>query len=112
MDAQYPASQLAIAAAAGTALGFGVASVLYSSSPSKSKRYIGSDFDAIIVAAGGQKDGGPPPHVKLRLVKAAELYRLAPANNKPKIITTGGCVLCTDLHVQFSCFSDLSLPIR
>jgi hypothetical protein len=39
-------------------------------------------FDVILVPAGGQKEDGPPPHVKLRLIKAAELYRLAPADKK------------------------------
>ena len=31
-------------------------------------------YHAIIVPAGGQKDGGPPAHVLARLERAAELY--------------------------------------
>ena len=32
-------------------------------------------YDAIIVAAGGQTECGPPPHVALRLERACERYR-------------------------------------
>ena len=44
--------------------------------------------DAIIVPAGGQTSVGPPPHVRARLEKAAEMYHAAPAARKPYVITT------------------------
>jgi hypothetical protein len=43
------------------------------------------EFDVILVPAGGQKEDGPPPHVKMRLVKAAQLYHLAPVDKKVNI---------------------------
>lgn len=45
-------------------------------------------YDAIVVPAGGQhKEGGPPAHVALRLIRAAELYN-ASGKPKPWVITT------------------------
>lgn len=44
-------------------------------------------LEGIIVAAGGQTDAGPPPHVAARLDRAIELYK-ASDSPKPKIITT------------------------
>jgi len=44
-------------------------------------------YHAIIVPAGGQAEGGPPPHVAARLEQAAHLY-VESAYPKPYIITT------------------------
>jgi len=47
-----------------------------------------SKLDAIIVAAGGQTEDGPPPHVAARLDKVVQLYQAAATGSKPKVITT------------------------
>ena len=47
------------------------------------------EFDAILVLGGGQlPDFTPPPHVELRLRRAAALYFAASPTRKPMIITT------------------------
>jgi hypothetical protein len=57
------------------------------SGPMAAARRSPGTYDAIIVAAGGQTNDGPPPHVMQRILKAAELYKAA-ASPKPKVITT------------------------
>ena len=46
-------------------------------------------YDAVIVLGGGQlADFIPPPHVLLRLQRAAQMYHSAPPGRRPVIITT------------------------
>ena len=45
-------------------------------------------LDAILVLGGGQLPSGPPPHVVLRLRRAAQLYFAASPERRPVIITT------------------------
>ena len=44
------------------------------------------EVDAVIVPAGGQTPDGPPPHVRARIEKAAEIYHAQ--DRKPFIIAT------------------------